>query len=173
MLSNTLTDQINQMLQSLYINESSEDIIIPNITNYTYKIRNNILYLSPIPSKIYISESELAQLSLTSSNIIFCDIKDRSLNVITNKVKYNKILIDIWKQMLINNILQNTTFNFKLSDEKGYKGYIYNSDLKVSYQRKDANNTFTEIINMIKYNRFNIDISIKLKNNDIIHFKII
>ena len=38
-------------------------------------------------------------------------------------------------------ILQNTSFNFKLTDEKGEKGYAWCQDLHMSFQNKDGGRT--------------------------------
>jgi len=69
-------------------------------------------------------------------------------------------------------ILQNTTFNMKLTNEKGLKGYDWNNDLNISIQGKDANLTMLEIIKMIKLNKYHFDISITLNDGNIVHFKI-
>ena len=58
-------------------------------------------------------------------------------------------------------ILQTTTYNFKLTDENGVKGYKWCDDIKMSFQGKDSNGTVKEIINMIKVNDFQIELSIK------------
>ena len=69
-------------------------------------------------------------------------------------------------------ILQNTTFNCKLTNEKGLNGYDWNKDLNMSIQGKNANLTMIEIINMIKLNKYNMDISITLIEGKEIYFKI-
>ena len=68
-------------------------------------------------------------------------------------------------------ILQNTTFNCKLTNEKGLNGYDWNKDLNMSIQGKNANLTMIEIINMIKLNKYNMDISITLIEGKEIYFK--
>jgi len=42
----------------------------------------------------------------------------------------------------------------------------------LSFQSKDSNGTMKEIIKMCKINNYRLDISIKLENNKLIHFKI-
>ena len=49
-------------------------------------------------------------------------------------------------------ILLETTFNFKLSNENGYNGYLWCEDINMSFQNKDAKNTIIEILKMIKVN---------------------
>jgi len=46
-------------------------------------------------------------------------------------------------------ILQNTTFNIKLTNENGNKGYHFYSEINMSVQAKDANGTFKEIIRIL------------------------
>ena len=78
---------------------------------------------------------------------------------------------DIWKIMPVTRLFQTTKFNFKLTNENGVKGYKWNKELKLSFQNKDSIGTLKEIINMIKVNRLSIEISIKLKNNSLVNFK--
>lgn len=146
------------------------DIIrIPNISRYTQEIINDELILTP--KKICIEEEDLNKLCLTSSNINECKVKNYE-NIISNKNRYRSILNDIWKSMPTQKLLQNTTFNCKLSDEKGLNGYNWNKDLNMSIQGKDANKTMVEVIKMVKLNKYELDISITLKEGEIIYFKI-
>jgi len=69
-------------------------------------------------------------------------------------------------------ILQTTTFNFKLTKENGEKGYKWCDDISMSFQSKDARGTLKEILNMVKVNKFTIELSIKLETGRIVHFKI-
>ena len=69
-------------------------------------------------------------------------------------------------------ILQNTTFNMKLTDEKGLNGYNWDDTIKLSIQSKDSNGTMKEIIKMIKINSYNFVIHIKLEDGAEIKFKI-
>lgn len=112
------------------------DIIrIPNIINYTQEVINGELVLTP--KKIYITEDELKSVQITNSSIIECIIKEDE-EVISNATQYRSILVDIWKSMPTQRILQNTTINFKLSNENGEKGYMWCSDIHMSFQSKDA-----------------------------------
>ena len=89
---------------------------------------------------------------------------------ITNKLNYQSILIDIWKSMPTQKILQNTQYNFKLSDEKGKNGFNWREDINMSFQSKDANGAIKEINNMINVNKYNIQMKIILENGKIISF---
>ena len=154
-------------------------IRIPDISRYKQEIINNELVLTPIIIEeeeeeeeeviTYITEDELYNTSLNHSKILKCIIQNKD-DIISNKTRYRSICIDLWKTMLPTKILQNTTMNMKLTNENGKKGYVWNSELHISIQGKDANDTIIEIINMVKLNKYSIHISIKLKSDIIINF---
>jgi len=147
----------------------SELIRIPNIENYTQEIINGELILTP--KQKYITETELNATRITHSSIIECVIKKGEENISTNK-KYRSVLVDIWKSMPTQKILQNTTFNFKLINENGEKGYLWCPDINMSFQSKDSKGSLVEILNMIKVNNLTIKLSIKLETGRIVYFKI-
>jgi hypothetical protein len=147
----------------------SEIIRIPNIENYNQEIINGELILTP--KKVYISEDELNNTDIRFSNILECIIKKGDEVISSNRKKYRPILIDVWKHMSIRRILQTTTFNFKLTNES-IDGYNWCPDINMSFQSKDAKNTLKEIIEMVKENELNINLSIKLQIGNIIYFKI-
>ena len=150
---------------------NANDIIrIPNINNYTQEIIDNVLILIPIYN--YISEEELLLKSLSNSIIINCIIKYNDDEIICNSPKsYFRVLIDIYKSLSASFILQNTTFNIKLTNENGNKGYIWCPEINMSVQRKETKGTLKEIIKMINVNNYKIDIQIKLINDEIINYK--
>lgn len=116
--------------------------------------------------KKYISAKKIKQISLTYSKILNCKINNKEVK----KLFYRSVLTEIYKIIPIDIIFKNTTFNFT----KGFfnqNGYNYCKDIDASFQSKDATDTFKEIINMIELQKINFEISIKLKNGDIIHFK--
>ena len=146
-------------------------IRIPNIDNYHQAIINNELVLTPIYN--YITLDELLDKNLTNSKINYCIITDTNTDneVISNSIKYSKILIDIYKYLPASFILQNTTFNIKLTNENGNRGYTWYSEINMSVQGKDSNGTFKEIIKMINLNNYKIDIEIELSNDESINYK--
>ena len=146
-------------------------IRIPNINNYHQAIINNELVLTPIYN--YITLDELLDKNLTNSKINYCIITDTNTDneVISNSIKYSKILIDIYKYLPASFILQNTTFNIKLTNENGNRGYTWYSEINMSVQGKDSNGTFKEIIKMINLNKYKIDIEIELSNGEKINYK--
>ena len=68
-------------------------------------------------------------------------------------------------------ILQTTLFNFKLTNENGERGYNWYQDINMSFQNKDSMATMREIVNMVKVNNIDIDITIKLQTGSTIHFR--
>jgi len=147
----------------------TEIIRIPNIENYTQEIINGELILTP--KQRYISEDELNNTQIKNSSIVKCLIK-KEKEIISINTSYRSVLIDIWKSMPTQQILQTTTFNFKLTCENGEKGYKWCPDINMSFQNKDANGTLKEILKMIKVNKMFIHLSIKLETDKMIHFKI-
>ena len=158
----------------------SEPKRIPNINNYIFEIIDNELILTP--KKKYITESELALTDIYGSEIQKCLIKNGD-EIISSRIatpsrrlRYARVLIDIWKSIPIQVILDNSKFNFKLTKEAG-KGYQWCPEINMSFSTRDAKRSLKEIINMIKVNKYTLDISIKLKKEaekeaEIIYFKI-
>ena len=147
----------------------TELIRIPNIENYTQEIINGELILTP--KKQYITENELNITQITNSTIEECVIKKEEETISTN-TRYRSVLVDIWKSMPPQKILQTTQFNLKLTNENGVKGYNWCHAIRMSFQNKDARGTLNEILNMVKVNKLTIKLSIKLETGRIVHFKI-
>jgi hypothetical protein len=147
----------------------TELIRIPNIETYTQEIINGELILTP--KKQYMTENELNMAMITNSQIIECLIEKEDEIISTNN-KYRAVLVDIWKSMPAQKILQTSTFNILLTKENGAKGYKWCDDIHMSFQNKDARGTLKEIINMVKVNKLTIQLSIKLETGRIVHFKI-
>jgi hypothetical protein len=144
-------------------------IRIPNISNYQQQIINNELVLTPIFRLI--SLDELVNINLTNSNIIDCIITDNDNEIIPlPNNTYLRILISIYRTLPASFILQNTTFNIKLTNESGRRGYTWHPEINMSIQGKDSNGTFKEIIRMINLNNYKIDIKIDLFNNEKINY---
>ncbi len=147
------------------------DIIrITNINNYHLEIINNELILTPINN--YLTEDKLYSKNITNSTITYCIITDNNNNIISNNSnKYFTILLDIYKSISASVILQNTTFNIKLTNENGMSGYYWKPDINMSIQHKDALGTLKEIINMVKINNYKMHITIRTIDGEIINYK--
>ena len=81
------------------------------------------------------------------------------------------ILIDVWKTMSIERVIQTTKFTFSLKDESENNMLVWYEEINMYVATKDANNTFKELLNKIKINNYSIKISIKLKEGRVIQFK--
>jgi len=144
------------------------DIIrIPNIDNYIMTVINGELVLTLI--RKYLKKEELFRIDLTKSKILFCTIKDYNDKIISTSNSYMSILIDIYKYLPHQYILQNTTFNIKLTNE--YGDYVYYPEINMSIQHKNANETIKEIINMIVMNTYSLDIRFKLETGEIVNYQ--
>ena len=80
---------------------------------------SNTLFL--IVSGININKSSIVPVFVVKNSVILeCLITDNTENLefITNSIKYRSIIVDIWKTMPTNQILQNTSFNLSASDIK-------------------------------------------------------
>lgn len=143
-------------------------IEIYNIEQYTYQIKDNKLILYPKDN--YLLYEELIITEITNSKIVKCNVITKTNQQISNKQKYRSILQDIWKSMSSQKIIQNTSFNIKLTKENT-KGYTWNDELGFSFQSKDAKETLKEIIHMCNLNNYSIEIKIELENKKIINYK--
>ena len=151
----------------------TETIRIQNIQNYIIEYINGDLILTLKQQPIYITGVKLMMTPVIGSTVLECNINNvDGLSISSGKTKYKQILVDIFKTMEPTTIIKNSTFNFKLTNEHGLNGYHWDPCLKLSIQSKCANNTLMEIIRMVKFNKYTIQISIKLETDEIIHFKI-
>ena len=139
----------------------SDIIIVPYIENYIMTFLDGTLYLTP--KQVKMDEDDLFKKGISGSKIIKSNILNEDI-LISDKTSFQGILICIWKTMLPNTILQNTSFNFKLEDVKGDKGYKWCDDIKMSFQSKDASSTLKEAIDMCKLNKYTMEITIKFKD---------
>lgn len=149
-----------------------------SLNDYKVEISNNQIVLTPIPREIrnYITnEEELLKINFTYATINYCIIHDTCNDNIINipsNYHFSRCLINLYKIIPTNIILQNTTFNISLKEDFGEtKGYKWFSEIGLSVQRKDANGTLKEIMKMIRINKFKIDIGIKLSNGVDIYYK--
>jgi hypothetical protein len=166
----------------------TEQIRISNIQNYTMEFVYGDLVLTPkqppspppppipspkvepeILSAVNITETELIALNITHSTILECVVK-RGDEILSNSKKYRQAVVDIWKTMMPQKILQHTAFNFKLTNENGENGYDWCSAINMAFQGKDAKGTLKEIINMVKLNKYSIRLVIRLKTGETFQF---
>jgi hypothetical protein len=147
-----------------------DEIRIPNIQNYTQKIVDGELILTP--KKVYSTEDEITEF-ITNSVIVTCIVKGKEIiqsgTTLSTLECLRFTLLNIWKTMPSQKILQTTTFNFKLTDDATYKWY---PELNMSTQLKNTSITFKELCNMIRVNKMSIELILKTKTDKLLHFKI-
>jgi hypothetical protein len=141
---------------------------IPNIENYTMEIADSVLTL--VPKRVNISEDQINKTCFTKSKILYCLVTTKEDALITNRCNFFEILEDIWKTMPTQKILQNTSYEFKMTAEKGHNGFWWNEKLSMSLRLKNTNDTVKEIVNMVKLNGYRLIMTIELKNKTFIEF---
>ena len=142
---------------------------IHNSENCALEIINGVLMLTP--SNVFIIEEEFQKKDFLNDSIILqCEIKNNE-EIISKKTTYMGLLIDVWKTMSIERVIQTTKCKFSLKDENENNMLVWYEEINMYVATKDANNTFKELLNMIKINNYSIIISIKLKEGRVIQFK--
>jgi hypothetical protein len=136
---------------------------IPNINKYNYKKINGSLVGERINP--FVDESTLFRYNLLGSKLVEFIIDD----VIIDVKKYMKILKFLYLNMNKETILQNTTLNISIQ-EINDKGFKYYENLGLSIQGADARRTLKEIINIIRVKKSNMEMTIKLKTDEIVCF---
>lgn len=140
-------------------------ITIQNIQEYTLQILNGNLILTRIIP--FVDEETLFQKNLQGSSILECKI-----NGVNNDIKkYKKLLINLYSTTDIETIIDNTNLNI-LREEIYDKGFEYYTNLGLSIQCSNTRRTLKEIINIIKIKNYNMELKIKLKNDEVIRFVI-
>jgi len=112
----------------------------------------------------------------TYAKIQTCIINQRG-EVISSECKSaTGILIAIiekmMKYMTRDEILEKSKMNFKMTKEAGIHGYHWQPKINMSMQNRNFLETLKEIVRLAKSNRMWIDMSIKLTNGRIVHFKL-
>ena len=82
------------------------------------------------------------------------------------------IIKDMMQYMTRDEILEKSKMNFKMTKEAGIHGYHWQPKINMSMQNRNFLETLKEIVRLAKSNRMWIDMSIKLTNGHIIHFKL-
>jgi hypothetical protein len=142
---------------------------IHNSENCALEIINGVLILTP--TNVFIIEEEFQKNDFLNDSIILqCEIKNNE-EIVSKKTTYMGLLIDVWKTMSNERVIQTTKFKFSLKDESENNMLVWYEEINMYVATKDANNTFKELLNMIKINNYSIKISIKLKEGRVIQFK--
>jgi hypothetical protein len=122
----------------------------------------------------YLTDDELIddEIDYTSSSIEECKVVNKEGVLVSDNKKFRAILVDIWKTMEKQEILENTTFKFKNGNKRGVKGYNWFEEINMSFQNRDANATLKEIIYFVKINNYAIDLSITLRTGETVKINI-
>jgi hypothetical protein len=122
----------------------------------------------------YLTDDELIddEIDYTSSSIEKCKVVNKEGVLVSDNKKFRGILVDIWKTMEKQEILENTTFKFKNGNKRGVKGYRWCEEINMSFQNRDANATLKEIIYFVKINNYAIDLSIVLRTGETVKINI-
>ena len=149
----------------------SDIIRVTNIENYTIEFINGDLIFTP--KKSYITDEDHILELVPTSRIDECVINTQRGEPISNlQNSYRMILIDIWKSMPAQKILQTTSFNIKLTNENDLNGYKWCPEINMSIQAKDHHETLKEIIKLVKINNYSLSLSLKISNNNIVSFNV-
>lgn len=128
-------------------------------------------FLTNLPPTLpTLPKNDFIRIDFRNSKIENCIIKNINGEIISNNnKKFIRILIDIFRTMDKEQILQKTSFRIKL-DNYTLEGYNWCPDLKLSIQRKEASATLKEIIKLVDINNYIIYIKIKLVTGDVIQY---
>lgn len=141
------------------------EIRVQNVKDYVQVVDGDDLLF--IPKENYLTETEISELLIDSH--VECNITWKD-NQITNKGIalrcIREVLIEIWKLMPAQKILQNTTFNFKLNNEDGY---TLCPEINMYFQYKNTKGSFQELIKMVNVNKMNMTLKVTLKSGRIVY----
>ena len=145
---------------------NNNTITIYKIEDFTQQVIDGNLVLTRINP--FIEEGDLFKKDLRGSLIIECKINNEFVDV----KKYKKLLLTLYNDTDIDTILQNTILN--ISQQEIYeKGFDYYNHLGLSIQGADTRRTLKEIINILKLKHYRMELTIKLKNDEIVRFIVI
>lgn len=134
------------------------------------KMANIQTYTQHMPKVLYLTERQLLSQSITGCMLDECEIRTRDgKKVSSGRMMWDLLLVDIWKSIPRQKLLENTTFNFKENLEKGY---YWCREINLACQYKGQDESLKEIITLVKANDLTIDLSIKVSPNNFIGFKI-
>lgn len=136
-----------------------------SLSEYDLEVKDGEIILT----KKKISGGELIALNLVGSKVTECSVFSMS-KIISKKTNIRHILNDIWYSMDINDILKHSSFSMKNKNDNAEYGYLYDDKLKLFIKGKNINDTLKELLQMIKLNKYFIDIRIKLKDNTVINY---
>ena len=143
--------------------KNENKITIHNIDNYRLQfIDGNLILERIIP---FIDEETLLNKDLSYSNIRECKIN----GINNNSNRYNTLLLFLYSDMEKQSLLNHTILNIR-EEEINRRGFKYYENLGLSIQGADAKTTLKEIINISKIKNCEIELKIRLNNDEDIYF---
>ena len=136
-------------------------MIISDIDQYKQEIIDgNLILTKKIKS---IGEGQLLEKELSGMKIVKCKINNIDINLYT----FRAIIINLYHQVNRNILLQTKTLNIS-QEEKNENGFKYYPSLKISVQGADSSKTLKAILTIIKLQNYNMEMTLKLKNDEIV-----
>ena len=140
-----------------------EAMRLPQISTSNSSIENNI-------AQQMRNKKEFLKSNFTYSKIQTYWIKNTSGEIISSGRKhYMPIVVDIWKTMNVDKIINYTTLQVSRTKSKSER---WISEISLSYKSTKVQKVIHEIINMVQLNGYNLDIEILLKNGQVTNLKI-
>lgn len=131
------------------------------LSDYDVEIKNGEIILT----KKNLTMEKLLSIDLSGSSLLDCSVFTTSNMISADEKNYRNILNDIWYSMEIQDVLRRTSFSMKNKNNNSESGYIYDNKLNLFIKGEDVNYTVREMLNMIKLNKYFINMKIKLKDN--------
>ena len=134
---------------------------------YDVELKNGEVVIIPKDIISYLTREEMINTDYSHSVIENCLINEKSV-----KNTYRSILIELWELYGLDNVIKNTSFSI-LSDKLvtyKEKGYRFNKKLQISFRSETATRTMREILNICKLGGIKMDIQIRLKNGNLVHY---
>jgi hypothetical protein len=134
---------------------------------YDVELKNGEVVIIPKDIISYLTQEEMINTDYSHSVIENCLINGEPV-----KKTYRSILIKSWEIYGLDNVIKNTAFSIlseKLVTTKE-KGYHWNKKLQISFRSECATRTMREIVNICKLGEIKMDIQIRLKNGNLIHY---
>jgi hypothetical protein len=134
---------------------------------YDVELKNGHVHIIPKNIISYLTREEMINTDYSHSVIEHCLINEELV-----KNTYRSILIKIWELYGVENVMKNTLFSIlpeklAIDNEKGYR---WNEKLQLSFRGETATKTMREILNICKLSEIKMDIHIRLKNGNLIHY---
>ena len=134
---------------------------------YDVELKNGEVHIIPKNIITFLSTEEMIDTDYSHSVIETCLVNNEVV-----KNTYRSILIKLWELYGLDNVMKHTSFSIipeKLVTNME-RGYRWNKKLQLSFRSETATRTMREILNICKLGEIKMDIHIRLKNGNLIHY---